>query len=37
MVNNGATQNFVGTRKATRLALKLSKNNSKLKVVNDQA
>ena len=34
LVNNGATHNFVATRKATRLGLKLEKDTSRIKTVN---
>ena len=34
LVGSGATHNFVSVREATRLDLKLSKDDSKLKVVN---
>ncbi|RVW96894.1 Transposon Tf2-8 polyprotein [Vitis vinifera] len=35
-VDSGTTHNFVSTREATRLGLKLSKDDSKLKAVNSQ-
>ena len=37
LVNNGATHNFVATRKATRLGLKLEKDTSRIKTVNSKA
>ncbi|KAL6343067.1 hypothetical protein AAG906_017879 [Vitis piasezkii] len=36
LVDSGTTHNFVSTREATRLGLKLSKDDSKLKAVNSQ-
>ena len=37
LVDSGATHNFVATRAITRLGLKLCKDGSKLKVVNNDA
>ena len=37
LVDSGATHNFVSTKEATRLRLKLAKDDSKLKSVNSQA
>ena len=37
LVDSGATHNFVATRAVTRLGLKLCKDGSKLKVVNNDA
>ena len=37
LVDSGATHNFVSTREAARLGLKLAKDDSKLKAVNSQA
>ena len=37
LVDNRATHNFVATWEVARLSLKLSKDDSKLKVVNNQA
>ena len=37
MVDNRVSYNFVATREATRLGLKLSKDDSKLKIMNSQA
>ena len=36
LVNSGATHNFISTRETTRLGVKLAKDDSKLKVVNNQ-
>ena len=37
LVDSGATHNFVSTREAARLGLKLVQDDSKLKAVNSQA
>ena len=37
LVDSGATHNFISTREAARLGLKLAKDDSKLKAVNNQA
>ena len=37
LVDSGATHNFVSTKEAARLGLKLAKDDSKLKAVNSQA
>ena len=37
LVDSGATHNFISTKEATRLRLKLSKDDSKLKAINNQA
>ena len=37
LVDNRATHNFISTRETARLGLKLTKDDSKLKVVNSQA
>ena len=37
LVDRGATQNFISMRETTRLGLKLTKDDSKLKAVNSQA
>ena len=37
LVDNGATHNFISTREIVRLGLKLAKDDSKLKAVNNQA
>ena len=37
LVDKGATHNFVSTKEATRLELKLARDDNKLKVVNSQA
>ena len=37
LVDSGATHNFVSTKEAARLRLKLTRDNNKLKVVNNQA
>ena len=37
LVDSGATHNFVSTKEAARLRLKLTKDDSKLKAVNSQA
>ena len=37
LVDSGATHNFVSTKEAARLGLKLAKDDNKLKVVNSQA
>lgn len=37
MVDSGATHHFVSTQETTRLGLKLSKDDSKLKAMNSKA
>ena len=37
LVDSGATHNFILTRETARLGLKLTKDDNKLKVVNNQA
>ena len=37
LVDSGATHNFISTKETTRLGLKRSKDDSKLKAVNSQA
>ena len=37
LVDSGATHNFVSTKEAARLGLKLTRDDSKLKAVNSQA
>ena len=37
LVDNGATPNFVSTKEAARLGLKLARDDGKLKAVNSQA
>ena len=36
LVDNGATQNFISMKETTRPGLKLAKDDSKLKAVNNQ-
>ena len=35
LVDSGATHNFISTRETTRLGLKLAKDDSKLKAINN--
>ena len=37
LVDSGATHNFVATREATRLGLKLEEDTSRIKAVNSKA
>ena len=37
LVDSGATHNFVATREATKLGLKLEEDTSRIKVVNSKA
>ena len=37
LVDNGATHNFVATREATRLGLKLEEDTSRIKAINSKA
>ena len=37
LVDSGATHNFVTTREATRLGLKLEEDTSRIKAVNSEA
>ena len=37
LVYNGATHNFISTREIAKIGLKLAKDDSKLKVVNNQS